>query len=111
MAHHDADKTVAARNAAKATLSSYPPTTRTLSLQVEAYDSELLAFIAGRFPDLEELTLRPGHFKHPFGDTTVTADDFATQQTMGVGTFKALMITIGTNVGVRASSFPLPCHS
>ena len=101
MAHYDAEKTVVSRDAAKVTLLSYPSTTRSISLNVEAYDSELLAFIAGRFTELEELTLHPGQFKHPFGDVTVSADDFATQRTMGVGTMKACAITIGTSIGVR----------
>lgn len=81
-------------------LSSSPPTAVSLRLSLEDCSVDLLSFIATRFRDLEELTFHLKDYGHPFGDVVVTADDFATERTMGLSSAKAMAITVGRAVGV-----------
>ncbi len=88
---------------AVATLSDLPATTVTLRMRVVECNSDLLELIASRFPNLQELTLLPEHYGHPFGDVTLTSDDFTADSTMkrDTSTERATAIAVGKSVGVR----------
>ncbi|KAJ3554526.1 hypothetical protein NM688_g3062 [Phlebia brevispora] len=102
------DKSPFTVDEAIAALSDLPATTTLLRMRLGESSVELLSYIASRFTELRELTLLPKLYGHPFGDTVVTSDDFATEEKLGISTDKALAIAVGRNVGTQYAAVLRP---
>ena len=103
MAHHDlgtAEKPLTVEEAT-ATLHDLSQSALTLRLQLTTCPIDLLLLIAGRFPELKELTIHPQDPESPFGDVVISREDFETEKTMGLSTDQAIGVTMGYVIGVR----------
>ena len=106
MSHHDlTGESPLSVSDAMSTLSTLPASALSLRLSLIECTTDLLSLIATRFADLTELTIQLRDYNHPFGDVVVSADDFATKGTVGLGTTRALAVTVGKTVGVRIFLF------